>query len=363
MPALYGVRDDHKHLSSRKIHEPLHELRTNFQRDRDRIVHSKAFRRLEYKTQVFVNHTGDNYRTRLTHSIEVSQIARTVARSLHLNEDLTETLALAHDLGHPPFGHAGERGLNRMMRSFGGFNHNEQTLRVVDVLERRYPEFNGLNLTKGTLDGLKKHDKLVNGAGHTLEALIVDICDEIAYNNHDLDDGIDSGYISLEQLDELELWHSNYKETQQRYKNTDQSVKIRYTIRNLVNMMVSDLITNTRVLIEENNLETLEDVMQYQVKTGRKPVGFSAKVKVQVAALKKFLFKNLYRHPEVVVMNVRAEKVIKRLFDFFVENLHALPTEYRERIHNQTAQRAVADFIAGMTDRYALRYNRDILGL
>ena len=360
-----------EYFESRVHAEAPHSLRSNFQRDRDRVVHSKYFRRLEYKTQVFVNHLGDNFRTRLTHSIEVAQIARTVARSLGLNEDLTETVALAHDLGHPPFGHAGERALHEKMKSHGGFDHNEQTLRIVTMLEERYPEFQGLNLTRGTLASLQKHASIPAGAtppaegplGHCLEALIVDICDEIAYNNHDIDDGLESGHLQLDMLEEVELWHVRLTDVSSRYPKLRQKIRIRATIREMINHMVSDLIENSRRQIEKSGVQNLTDVLTYNGKEGNPPlIAFSPEMDTRVKQLKQFLFKNLYRHADVVRMNERAAQIISRIFDFAKMDPRMLPADYYERIEGIGAERVIADFIAGMTDRYALQWNNEILG-
>ncbi|AFM12202.1 deoxyguanosinetriphosphate triphosphohydrolase [Turneriella parva] len=358
-----------EYFESRQFAEESHPLRNEFQRDRDRVVHSKYFRRLEYKTQVFVNHLGDNFRTRLTHSIEVSQIARTVARVLGLNEDLTETVALAHDLGHPPFGHAGERALHEKMRELGGFDHNEQTLRIVTTLEERYPNFTGLNLTRGTLASLQKHSSLPKDAagkvshGHCLEAIIVDMCDEIAYNNHDIDDGLESGHLTLQQLSEVKLWHENYKIVGERYPGIKPKIQIRATIREIINGMVSNLIEASRQNIAAANLDTFEDVLRYNADERAKPlIAFSDKMDAQVKDLKKFLFRNLYRHADVVRMNERANHIISRIFDFVIRDPKMLPADYHERIETMGVERVVADFIAGMTDRYALHWNTEILG-
>lgn len=362
MLAQYAVANNR--LSEREHEEPGHEYRSAFQRDRDRIVHSKAFRRLEYKTQVFVNHLGDNFRTRLTHSIEVSQIARTVSRSLNLNEDLTETLALAHDLGHPPFGHAGERGLHRLMKNHGGFDHNEQSLRIVTRLERRYPLFDGLNLTQATRLGLQKHTP-PQGSSHFLECQVVDLCDEIAYNNHDLDDGLDSGYLNLEDLSSISLWKRLWEQVNAEFSEIDQTVAIRHTIRGLINLMVSDLIENVKENLRRHNIETFEDVLAYgEGEESPTPlVSFSEPLRSEVIQLKKYLFRNLYRHAEVVTMNARAEEIVSRLFGFFTGNIEIMPQEYFNRDDQDDHYRIVADFIAGMTDRYALHWNRKILGV
>jgi dGTPase len=357
-------------LESRVYPEEPHALRHPFQRDRDRVVHSKYFRRLEYKTQVFVNHLGDNYRTRLTHTIEVAQIARTVARSLNLNEDLTETVALAHDMGHPPFGHAGERALNEKMKQFGGFDHNEQTLRIVTLLEERYPEFPGLNLTRATLRSLQKHssipqDETASGErhGHCLEALIVDICDEIAYNNHDIDDGLESGHLTLQMLEGVELWRRHFAAVRQKYPALREKIAIRATIRDMINSMVSDLITQSAENIRRAKVTNLAELLRYTANAQNASlIAFSDSMAEQVTQLKKFLFRNLYRHADVVRMNERAHDIISRIFDFVVREPRMLPADFYERTESMGTERVVADFIAGMTDRYALQWNNDILG-
>lgn len=356
-------------FESRQFSEESHPLRNEFQRDRDRVVHSKYFRRLEYKTQVFVNHLGDNFRTRLTHSIEVAQIARTVSRVLGLNEDLTETVALAHDMGHPPFGHAGERALHEKMRHLGGFDHNEQTLRIVTTLEERYPNFTGLNLTRGTLASLQKHSNLPKDAdgnishGHALEAIIVDMCDEIAYNNHDIDDGLESRHLSLQQLAEVNLWAENYRRVGERYTGIKPKIHIRATIREIINGMVSNLIETSRSNIRSAGLASFDEVLRYNADEKAKPlIAFSDAMDQQVKELKKFLFKNLYRHAEVVRMNERANHIISRIFDFVISDPKMLPADYHDRIETMGVHRVVADFIAGMTDRYALHWNTEILG-
>ncbi len=361
--APYGVRQND--LTERAYTEEPHPLRTEFQRDRDRIVHSRAFRRLEYKTQVFVNQTGDNYRTRLTHSIEVSQISRTVARALHVNEDLAETLALAHDLGHPPFGHAGERAINQLMASYGGFDHNCQTMRLVEKIEKRYPGFPGLNLTQATRLGLRKHESLPEGMSHTLEAQIVDICDEIAYNNHDLDDGLEIGYLHTSDLFMNHLWKTEWEKTTQGYPDAGIKVQLRFTIRNLINVMVKDLIENSRKNLEKYRIQNLEDVLKIHEKTGTGIVliTFSEEIARDFYQMKEYLFNHLYRHPQVVKMNSRAGKIIHRIFDFFQENPDALPEDHRDLLSTRSKERVIADFIAGMTDRYAQYWNRTILGM
>ena len=358
-------------FESRVFAEPAHALRSEFQRDRDRVVHSKYFRRLEYKTQVFVNHLGDNFRTRLTHSIEVAQIARTVARVLGLSEDLTETVALAHDMGHPPFGHAGERALHEKMKGHGGFDHNEQTLRIVTVLEERYPEFAGLNLTRGTLASLQKHATRPKDAdsgdatpyGHALEALIVDTCDEIAYNNHDIDDGLESGHLQLAMLEEVELWRLHFSAVSDRHPRVKPKIRIRATIRAMINEMVSNLIENSRQLIATSGVKSFADVLAYNGNSKNPPlIAFSPEMDARVKQLKQFLFKNLYRHADVVRMNERATQIIFRIFDFAKMDPRMLPEDYYDRIESIGSERVIADFIAGMTDRYALQWNSEILG-
>lgn len=349
--------------AEREYEQSTHPFRSEFQRDRDRIVHSKAFRRLEYKTQVFVNHLGDNFRTRLTHSIEVSQISRTLARTLQVNEDLTETLALAHDLGHPPFGHAGERALHQIMRSHGGFDHNQQSLRIITELEERYPEHRGLNLTKATLRGLRKHESLPENEGHSIEAQIVDLCDEIAYNNHDLEDGLESGLITLKQLESVELWAEEWHNTLKLYPEIDEKVQIRYTIRSLINRMVKELVEDTQRRIEKAGITDFNDVVAYSPReSGVRLAGYRSDFSLKVSRLKKFLFRNLYRHPEIVRMNTRSEKMIYRLFEFLTEAPGAMPEEYRRRVEEDGLYRSICDFIAGMTDRYAAHWNRDVIG-
>jgi len=356
-------------FESRVYPEEPHALRSPFQRDRDRVVHSRSFRRLEYKTQVFVNHLGDNYRTRLTHTIEVAQIARTVARCLGLNEDLTETVALAHDMGHPPFGHAGERALHEKMRHYGGFDHNDQTLRIVTVLEERYPEFPGLNLTRGTLRSLQKHSSNPKDSaeteplGHCLEALIVDTCDEIAYNNHDIDDGLESGHLTLQMLEGVELWQRHFSLVRKKYPALREKIAIRATIREMINSMVSDLIRQSAENIRRSQIADVWELMRYTANPQNPSlIAFSDELAAQVIQLKQFLFRNLYRHAEVVRMNERANDIISRIFDFVVREPRMLPADFYERIESMGTERVVADFIAGMTDRYALQWNNDILG-
>ncbi len=362
--------------------------RSPYQRDRDRIIHSTAFRRLEYKTQVFVNHEGDHYRTRLTHSLEVSQLARSMCRTLGLNEDLGETLALAHDLGHPPFGHAGEEALAEAMEPFGGFDHNAHTLRIVTALEQRYAGFDGLNLTWETLEGITKHNgpllkrtgasifsKLLNkpfsptlpraitdyNAKHDLqldyfaggEAQIAALADDIAYNNHDIDDGLRAGLFTLEQLDAVEGVGKIFREVRNRYPGIDEPRLIHEAIRRLINRMVTDLTRHTAQRIAAEEIGTVDDIR----KLGEPLVAFSAEMQETNLRLKEFLMAHMYRHYKVNRMASKAKRVVRELFAFFLAEPQCLPTTWRTiagQPKSATTAMAVCDFIAGMTDRFAL---------
>lgn len=336
--------------------------RNDFQRDRDRIIHSGAFRRLEYKTQVFVNHEGDLFRTRLTHSIEVAQIGRAIARNLALHEDLVEAIALAHDLGHTPFGHAGQDALNECMQGFGGFEHNLQSLRVVDVLEQRYAEFDGLNLTFETREGILKHCAIKNAKAlgdvgerflkkqqPSLEAQVANLADEIAYNNHDVDDGLRSGLISLKQLTSVKLFAENLAQVRARYPQLNDRRLIHETVRRMINSLVTDLNQQSQANIAQYRPRSIEDVRHLPPL-----IGFSPEMQARQAELKRFLRKNLYQHYRVNRMSVKARRIIRELFEVFVSDVSLLPEEYQERSASDPA-RAVADYIAGMTDRYAIR--------
>ena len=345
--------------------------RTEFQRDRDRIIHAKAFRRLEYKTQVFVNHEGDLYRTRLTHSLEVAQIARSVARNMGLNEDLTEAIALAHDLGHTPFGHAGQDELNACMQNYGGFEHNLQSLRVVDWLEDSYADFPGLNLTFETREGILKHcsvkqakqlgevaERFVNKTQTTLEAQLTNLADEIAYTNHDIEDGLRSGLITLEQLQSVSLFAGEYQKVKQQYAELHGHRLIREILRGLIGRMVADLIESSRSAIQQSGVQTLADVRSQFLPL----MCYSDTMHVQKNALKRFLHDNLYFHPKVYRMSWRARKIIRALFEAYMQDTRLLTPKYQnfakeyEAIDGKAGQaRAIADFIAGMTDRYAMR--------
>ena len=359
----------------RRFTEPSCQTRTEFQRDRDRIIHSTAFRRLEYKTQVFINHEGDLYRTRLTHTLEVAQIARSIARALRLNEDLTEAIALAHDLGHTAFGHAGQDALHECMLDFGGFEHNFQSLRVVDKLEEKYPDYNGLNLMFDTREGILKHCSLNNARNMgdlgkrfiertqpSLEAQLTNIADEIAYNNHDVDDGLRSGLITIEQLREVELFNQHYFDVNERFGELTEKRKSHEVVRRIINELVSDLINQTQQNLKQHNVSSIEDVRSLNISL----VSFSPEVKLKNSALKSFLRKNLYKHEQVHRMSTNAKMMITELFNQFFNYPDLLPKEHRdtayvkEKISGASGlARVISDYIAGMTDRYAeTEYNR-----
>jgi dGTPase len=336
--------------------------RTEFQRDRDRIVHSTAFRRLEYKTQVFVNHEGDLFRTRLTHSLEVAQIARSVARNLRVNEDLVEAISLAHDLGHTPFGHAGQDALNECMREHGGFEHNLQSLAVVDDLEEHYGAFNGLNLCFETREGILKHcsrenarklgalgERFLEGRQPSIEAQIANVADEIAYNNHDVDDGLRSGLLTVEQLAEVELWQAHYEAARRDYPHIEGRRLIHETVRRIINTLIVDLIDTTTGNLIRHAPASLD-----AVRAAPPLVAHSETVAAQAAALKRFLFKNLYRHYRVMRMANKARRVVIGLFDAFRDDPRLLPPAYQSP-DAAIQPRLIAHYIAGMTDRYALK--------
>jgi dGTPase len=344
--------------------------RSEYQRDRDRIVHSTAFRRLEYKTQVFVNHEGDLFRTRLTHSIEVAQIGRAIARALSLNEDLTEAISLAHDLGHTPFGHAGQEELNRCMEDYGGFEHNFQSLRVVDHLEEKYAEFEGLNLTFETREGILKHCSQTNARNlgelgkrflerkqPSLEAQLANLADEIAYNNHDVDDGLRAQFITIDQLKEVALFREQYDLVAQMYPDLSQRRAIHEIVRRMINRLVTDLLDNTR-----QNLDAIQPQSIDDVRTQSKPIiGFSEEMRALSLELKQFLRRELYSHYRVYRMSNKAKQIIRNLFEAFMNDIRLLPDDYmhkaQEAERNEGLEgraRHVADYIAGMTDRFAI---------
>ena len=349
--------------------EPRAGTRSEFQRDRDRIVHCTAFRRLEYKTQVFVNHEGDLFRTRLTHSIEVAQIGRSIGRNLGLNEDLIEAIALAHDLGHTPFGHAGQDALHECMRAHGGFEHNLQSLRVVDELEQRYAAFDGLNLCFETREGILKHcrledartlgelgERFLQRRQPSLEAQVANLADEIAYNNHDVDDGLRSGLLRLGQLDRIELFAGHRRTVERLHPGVSGRRLVHETIRRMIDDLVVDLIAESRRRIEAAAPASLDEV-----RAAPPLVAFSSAMRERSAQLKRFLHAGLYRHPRVDEAMGRARGVVRRLFDAYAADPSQLPAEHRERVQ-AIGMRAVADYIAGMTDRFALREHARLTG-
>ncbi|MCC2961347.1 deoxyguanosinetriphosphate triphosphohydrolase [Massilia sp. IC2-278] len=356
----------------RKFDEPAPGSRSEFQRDRDRIIHSTAFRRLEYKTQVFLNHEGDLFRTRLTHSIEVAQIGRTLARSLRLNEDLVEATALAHDLGHTPFGHVGQDVLNECMKDYGGFEHNLQSLRVVDHLEEHYGAFDGLNLTFETREGILKHCSLNNArqlgelgqrfidkTQPSLEAQLTNLADEIAYNNHDIDDGLRSGLLTMAQMEEVELFARNRHAVEAQYPGLPGRRALYETIRLMITAMTADLVETSAARLLEAAPRDIEDVRK-----GPPLIRFSDRMRLETTALKRFLYANLYRHFQVNRMRVKASRIVRELFDAFMTDPVLLPPDYQVAagdVHKQA--RKIADYIAGMTDRYAIREHRRIFSL
>lgn len=350
----------------RRYDEPRAAYRGEFQRDRDRIIHSTGFRRLVYKTQVFINHEGDLYRTRMTHSLEVAQIGRTVAAALDLNEPLAEAICLAHDLGHTPFGHAGQDALNACMSDFGGFEHNLQSLRVVDFLEAKYAEFPGLNLTFETREGILKHcsvrnakelgdvgERFLKREQPGLEAQIANIADAIAYNNHDVDDGFRAGLLSLEQLREQPLFETQYAKVHERYPDLEDRRLIYEIIRRMIDTVVTDLITTTRQQLDEAQPESIDAVRA----AGKALVGFSDDVFEQHSALKQFLNRHLYRHENKLAMTREVQAMIRDLFATYLNDVQKMPLEFSAAAARQDdvgRARVVADYIAGMTDRYAI---------
>jgi dGTPase len=354
----------------RRFAEPAPQGRSEFQRDRDRIIHSGAFRRLEYKTQVFVNHEGDLFRTRLTHSIEVAQIGRSIARRLALNEDLVEAVSLAHDLGHTPFGHAGQEALNACMKDHGGFEHNLQSLRVVDVLEERYAAFDGLNLCFETREGILKHcspehaaqlgevgERFLNDRRPSLEAQIANLADEIAYNNHDVDDGLRSGLLTLEQLASVRLFARHLEEVRTAYPGLAERRVVHETVRSMIGTLVTDLIAQTEQHIRTYAPQSVDDV-----RAAPPLVAFSAEMHELNRELKAFLRTHLYRHYRVMRMSAKARRIIGDLFQAFMEDPRLLPPQFNPQSESGRA-RSVADYIAGMTDRYAIREHRRIFAI
>ena len=357
---------DESSSRGRRIQESKSRFRGEYQRDRDRIIHSTAFRRLVYKTQVFVNHEGDLYRTRMTHSLEVAQIARTVAVALQLNEPLTEAICLAHDLGHTPFGHAGQDELNDCMREFGGFEHNLQSLRVVDELEAKYADFPGLNLMFETREGILKHcsarnarelgdvgERFLKREQPGLEGQLANIADAIAYNNHDVDDGFRAGLLSLEQLREQALFGPQLEAVQQRYPELEDRRLIYEIIRRMIDTVVTDLIENTQRNLAAAGPQSIDDVRQLD----KALVVLSPEIYEQHVALKRFLNKHLYSHEKKLAMTHRAQAIVRDLFQIYMQDVDKMPDEFSNKTQQQDETgkaRVVADYIAGMTDRYAI---------
>ena len=362
-PAPYAA--DPAHSRGRRHAEPPARGRTDFQRDRDRIVHSTAFRRLEYKTQVFVNHEGDLFRTRLTHSLEVAQIGRAIARNLRLSEDLVEGVSLAHDLGHTPFGHAGQDALAECMKPYGGFEHNLQSLRVVDELEERYAAFNGLNLTFETREGILKHcapanarklgelgERFLQKRQPSLEAQIANLADEIAYNNHDIDDGLRSGLLDIGQLESVPLFARHAHGVRAEYPAIAERRMIHETVRRTINTLVVDLVEESSRRIADARPQSVEDVR-------RAPplIAFSSALRAEADELKRFLHDHLYRHYQVMRMTAKARRIVRELFAAFADEPRLLPTDHQAKAA-EDRPRAIADYVAGMTDRYAILEHR-----
>jgi dGTPase len=351
----------------RRYPQPEHPYRSAYQRDRDRIIHSRAFRRLEYKTQVFVNHEGDHFRTRLTHSIEVSQIGRTVARALSLNEDLVESLALSHDLGHTPFGHLGEDVLRELLRDAGGFDHNRQTLRIVEHLEERYPDYPGLNLTWEVREGIAKHSGPIDVAAAPefaeyepdleppLEAQMIDLVDEIAYNHHDIDDGLDSGLLDLEHLAaSVELFGRPYEAARARVSSDSRRQVYGIALRTMIDALVSDLIDTTSQNVEASRVGSVAEVRR----AGRSLVGLSPEMASRNRELKQYLHRHLYQHHRIERMKDKSRRILEALYRRYLENPRLLPDDTARRMEADGLERTIADYIAGMTDRYAIQEHR-----
>lgn len=380
--AIYACREDQSR--GRLYDQEPSRTRNEFQRDRDRIIHAQAFRRLKYKTQVFVYNEGDHYRTRLSHSLEVSQVARSIARNLMVNEDLTETVALAHDLGHPPFAHTGEEALQVLMKPHLGFEHNDQSLRIVTKLEQRYPGFDGLNLTWETLEGVVKHNGPVKGSlpftlkafnkefdlevstYASVEAQIAAISDDIAYNSHDLEDGLKSGLLSFDEFREIPLIKESMLKCESKYPNLDEHRYLSFIIRDIMGELIYDVITESRKRIQATNLKGPEQAR----KCGKQLIDFSPETTKKVDVLRKFLFKHMYHNYKVRRMRLKATRIVTDLFNCFMNDYKCLPDHWRERVDtqdgakNETARaRIVADYVAGMTDRYAILEHKRLFNI
>ena len=358
--APYAMRS--RHSRGRKHRESEDAFRTCFERDRDRIVHSSAFRRLEYKTQVFVNHEGDYYRTRLTHTLEAVQVARSLAGALFLNEPLTEAIALAHDLGHPPFGHSGEDTLHSLMREHGGFRHNRQVLRIVDLLEKRSPAYDGLNLCYEVRESLLKAEKSETPEAaefeptrqYLLEEQAVDLADSTAYNHHDVDDGLKAGILQEEQLDALRLWRRARRDAEQGYPGLNGNLRRRRIINSMFGICIHDLIEASRRRIARLRLDSTEAVRNADITA----IGHSEEIEAEVVELQKFLFENFYHHYRVNRMMGKSRRILAELFEHYVENPGTLPSEWEAWSEKVGLPRAVCDYLSGMTDRYALDEHR-----
>ena len=353
---------------SRDFKEPPPEWRTEYQRDRDRVIHSRAFRRLEYKTQVFLNGTGDHLRTRLTHTIEVAAISRNIARALKLNEDLAETIALAHDLGHSPFGHRGETALNRLMKKHGGFEHNRQSLRIVEELEQKYPRFPGLNLTWEVREGLAKHhtayDRPARRRGFTeksssLEAQVANLADEVTYYSHDLDDGLESGLLSEKELNrDVRIWRQAARTVEKEYGALRAECRRYFIIRCIIDLQVKDVVTTTENLIRKAGVESAADVRRQP----RSLVRYSLQRHDLNLELRRYLYRNLYFNPEVQQPNMRAVRMLEDLFHYYLEHPSKLGALSRRRVRKDGLHRALCDYLAGMTDRYAMQEHQRLFG-
>ncbi len=360
--APYAIKSGES--QGRQHPEEEHLYRTRFQRDRDRVIHSSAFRRLEYKTQVFVYHEGDYYRTRLTHSLEVAQITRSICKSLQLNEDLAEAIALSHDLGHPPFGHNGQSVLNQLMKEHGGFEHNKQSLRIVKLLEKRYPEFRGLNLTWEVLEGISKHTKDTENPISrnekfrypSLEAQVADCADGIAYNAHDLDDGITSSLLDIDKLREVALWRENEKLLDEKYSNLDFKLKKYQIVRRIINDLITDFREHTIQNLTRFNMQSPDDIRS----APQRMAGFGPEMDEKNRELKKFLFKNMYTHRRVMRMEFKAELYLTEIFKAYKKLPMLLPESSEKQTADDSLERKICDYVSGMTDRYAIREYKNL---
>ena len=352
----------------RRYNEPHHPYRTDFQRDRDRILYSRSFRRLEYKTQVFVNGTADHYRTRLTHTMEMTAIGRTIARALRANEDLTEAIALAHDIGHSPFGHCGEAALDELMKNEGGFDHNEQSCRWVEYLEQCYPDFQGLNLTWEIRAGLRKHQADIPGAeidGYAIgpfqlaEAQIADVADDMAYHAHDVEDGVEAGLLTREQLQQNNIWLRAEDRVQERFPTLPNHQRMAVTIRSLLDLQVEDVLLNSEHLITKHQPQSADNVMR----CSERLITFSPDMKAMLESFKAFLFRNVYWHPEVSTGNNEAVIMMRKLFLYYIDHPEDMGQKARNRLDHDGLWRTACDYVSGMTDRYAfeeyLRFELD----